>query len=137
MDWTGTGDPTPWLAVPEAIRVMNDLVPGGWPDIRRRNRNLVLEGRRLLCAALDLSAPAPDEMVGALASIPLSDGGGGADSAPIDPLQDELWQRFGIEVPVITWPAPPHRLLRISAQLYNAPDEYRYLAEALKLCCRA
>lgn len=134
MDWTGTGDPTPWLAVPEAIKVMNDLVPGGWPDVRRRNRDLVLEGRRILCTALGIAAPAPDNMIGALASVPLSDGSGGAGHAPIDPLQDVLWQRFHIEVPVISWPAEPRRLLRISAQLYNSVDEYRYLAEAVALC---
>ena len=36
-----------------------------------------------------------------------------------------------IEVPIITWPKPPRRLLRISAQLYNQIDQYRLLAEAI------
>ena len=36
-----------------------------------------------------------------------------------------------IEVPVPTWPAPPHRLLRISAQQYNTVDDYAALADAL------
>jgi isopenicillin-N epimerase len=36
-----------------------------------------------------------------------------------------------IEVPVIPWPAPPKRLIRISAQLYNSLPQYRQLARAL------
>jgi len=34
-------------------------------------------------------------------------------------------------VPIIAWPEYPRRLLRISAQLYNDPGQYRLLAEAL------
>jgi isopenicillin-N epimerase len=42
-----------------------------------------------------------------------------------------LLRRHGIEVPIIPWPAPPKRVLRISAQLYNSLPEYERLAEAL------
>ena len=73
-------------------------------------------------------------MIGALAAIPLPDA---RDDRPAksplyrDPIQDRLLARFGIEVPVIPWPAPPKRLLRISAQLYNCLPQYRLLAAAL------
>jgi hypothetical protein len=30
------------------------------------------------------------------------------------------------------WPAPPKRLLRISVQLYNSPEQYIRLADALR-----
>jgi isopenicillin-N epimerase len=36
------------------------------------------------------------------------------------------------EIPVIPWPAPPKRLIRISAQLYNSLPQYRQLARALQ-----
>ena len=49
----------------------------------------------------------------------------------LDALQDELLAKFQIEVPVIPWPAPPKRLLRISAQLYNSLPQYEKLAGAL------
>ena len=38
---------------------------------------------------------------------------------------------YVIEVPVMPWPRPPRRLLRISAQLYNRREQYDRLAEAL------
>ncbi len=42
-----------------------------------------------------------------------------------------LEQRHGIQVPVFAWPAPPERLLRISAHLYNDESQYRRLAGAV------
>ena len=134
FDWTGTVDPTAVLAVPEALTTMASLLPGGWPAIRQHNRRLVLDGRRELCDALGIPAPCPAEMIGSLASIPLPDGGAAPSSSPLyaDPLQDELLERFRIEVPVIPWPEAPRRLIRLSAQLYNTPQEYGLLARALK-----
>ena len=133
FDWTGTDDPTAWLTVPRAIEYLGSLLPGGWPELMARNRALALEARRLLCAAVGSAPPCPDEMVGALASIILPAG----PTTEIgwrrpDPLQGRLWDGWGIEVPVMSWPAAPRRLVRISAQLYNAPADFERLAEALR-----
>lgn len=129
FDWTGTADPSALLSIPEAIRCVGSLRPGGWPEVMRRNRRLALAGRRILCAALGAARPCPDAMIGSLASVPLPPG---ADAPPaIDPLQDRLWARHRIEVPVVPWPVPPKRLIRISAQLYNSLPQYRRLAAAL------
>jgi len=133
FDWVGTVDPTAFLSVPEAVRFMGSLLPGGWPALRQRNREMTLDGRRAVCEALGIALPCPDEMIGSLASMPLPRGSGTSPTSPLyaDPLQQELLDRWRIEVPVIPWPEPPWRLIRISAQLYNGPEHYNSLATAL------
>ena len=133
FDWTGTFDPTAWLAVPEALRVMASFVDGGWPEIMRRNHALALRGRDILINALGIDKPAPDEMLGAMAAVPLPDGN--ATTAPSmygDALQDTLLEQFKIEVPIVPWPHTPKRILRVSAQLYNEERDYERLAGALR-----
>ena len=121
FDWTGTFDPTPWLCVPDALRFMASLLPGGWPMIVHRNNELALRARDLLCDTLRIERPAPDSMLGAMAAVPLPD-------CDADALQDRLLFEHHIEVPLMPWPKP---LLRISAQLYNVFEDYEKLAEAL------
>jgi isopenicillin-N epimerase len=133
--WTGTLDPTACLSVPEALRFMEKLVPGGWPEIMARNHALALEGRNILCQTLKIPAPCPDECLGSMASVPLPDARENQRGAPplyMDPLQDQLLARHGIEVPVVPWPGFPKRLLRISAQLYNSRAQWELLAGALE-----
>ena len=132
-DWTGTRDPSAWLSVPAALSEMESMVQGGWDEVRRRNRALVLEGRDILCDVLGIEAPCPDTMIGSLASLPLPDGDSGPvnDLFPFDGLQDRLLKDYRIEVPIIAWPASPRRLVRISAQLYNSRQQYAALGSAL------
>jgi len=133
FDWTGTVDPTAYLCVPEAIRFMGSLLPGGWPEVMARNRALALEARAILARALGVPPPSPDSMVGSLAAVPLPDGSAEpASPLQISELQDRLLERFGIEVPIVPWPAPPKRLVRVSAQLYNSVAQYERLAAALR-----
>lgn len=133
FDWTGTYDPTGWLSVPDSIRLLGSLAEGGWPALMSRNRALALTGRDILCDLLGIPSPAPDAMLGAMAAVPLPDGT--LTAAPAlygDPLQDRLLFEHRIEVPIVPWPGPPKRLLRISAQLYNERADYERLAEALR-----
>ena len=124
FDWTGTFDPTPWLCVPEALRFIASLAEGGWPEVMRRNHALALRGRDILIDALQIEKPVPDEMLGSMAALPLSDG-------DADSLHDALLEQYSIEVPIVPWPEPPQRLVRVSAQMYNEEREYRLLADAL------
>ena len=134
FDWTGSIDPSAYLCVPDAIRFMNGLLPGGWPELMARNRRLALGARRTVCGALGVPIPAPDDMIGALAAIPIADGDPTPPSSPLyaDPLQDVLLERHRIEIPVIPWPTPPQRLVRLSAQIYNRPEHYEVLGTALR-----
>lgn len=132
--WTGTSDPTPSLSIAEALRVAGGLLPGGWPRVMARNHELALVGRKLLCDALNIPVPCPADLIGSMASVPLpvpKDASTKVTPFQLDPLQESLWEKHKIEVPVIPWPAPPHRLLRISAQLYNSMPQYKFLCEAL------
>jgi len=131
FDWTGTSDPTAWLTVPKAIEYLGNLVPGGWPALMARNRALALDARRRLCAAAGTPPPCPDDMVGSIASVRLPDGTAEVGWRRPDPLQQRLFEDWRIEVPVMSWPAAPRRLVRISAQLYNRPEHYERLAQAL------
>jgi isopenicillin-N epimerase len=132
FDWVGTTDPTAYLTVPEAIRYVGSLLPGGWPALMTHNRETALRARDRLCAALGVPVPAPDSMIGSLAAIPVPDGFEPASAVgERDPLHLALFDRFGLELPVFTWAALGCRILRISAQLYNSAADYERLAEAL------
>ncbi|MHC5596003.1 MAG: aminotransferase class V-fold PLP-dependent enzyme [Nostoc sp.] len=133
FDWTGTDDPTAYMCVPEAIAFMGLLLPGGWKELRQQNHQLVLQGRQLLCEALEVQPPCPEEMIGSMAVVPLPTTWENRDFMSI---HDELFDKFGIQVPVIPWEEKPRLLVRISAQIYNSLEQYEYLAKVLKgLCC--
>jgi isopenicillin-N epimerase len=136
FEWTGTDDPTAQICVADAIRFMAGLLPGGWPEVRARNHALCLEGRRIVANALEVELPCPDDMIGSLATLPVPD----TERFPLqrvmsalepDALNQALFQRYGIEVPILTSRAWRGRLIRISAQLYNQRSDYERLGEAL------
>jgi isopenicillin-N epimerase len=135
FDWQGTLDPTPWLCVPEAIRCVGALLPGGWPALIARNHALALEARRTLCAALGTTPPAPDALLACMASLPLPAVDGAAPAASReerDPLESALFAKHRIQVPVLAAPPRLPRLLRVSAHLYNRSEDYVALADALR-----
>src|SRR6266404_5652328 len=139
-----------WLCAPKGagfLHVRRDRQGGVRPVVISHGANsprtdrsrLPLEARRILCDALDAMPPAPEEMVGALAAVPLPDGADAPLRSPlyVDPLQDVLLERYRIEVPIVPWPAPPKRLVRVSCQAYNARDDYERLATALREVTRS
>lgn len=134
FDWTGTDDPTAIFSISAAIEFFENLLPGGWEETRNRNRQLALQARKGLCEKLAIPLPCPDELIGNMAAIPLPRSPLEIDPTPLDPdpFQAALMEQFGIQVPVMTWPAHPDRLLRISAQLYNSAQQYERLGNALQ-----
>ncbi|MCA9551294.1 MAG: aminotransferase class V-fold PLP-dependent enzyme [Myxococcales bacterium] len=133
LDWVGTTDPTAVLALPAALAFMQGILPGGLPSAMAANRALVLEGRQLLVDAFGVEPAGPSEMLGSLATVIL-------DEAPepgafgMDRVHHALFAR-GLELPVMRFQR--WRLLRISAQVYNAPQDYRRLVAALREVWRA
>jgi isopenicillin-N epimerase len=134
FDWQGTSDPTSILCIPAAIAFFRDVMPGGWATVRARNHQLVLDARNMLCEQLAQEKPAPDHLIGSMATVPLPD----AESTPIvdtvhgqNVLQAHLFNESKIEVPIVHWPHAPTRWVRLSAQLYNSMEDYEKLAAAL------
>jgi len=70
FDWNGTFDPSPWLTVPAAIDGLGEMLPGGWPSVIANNRQLMLNAREMLAAALHTDIQAPDEMTGPIGQPP-------------------------------------------------------------------
>jgi isopenicillin-N epimerase len=119
LEFEGTRDVCPWLAVPSAIDFQADLGRGA---IRQRILSLVDHVRARL-SWLPLSTPTNPAMHGAMTAFRLPDG----TDAPL--LRRRLWEEHRIELPVIE--RPDHLLVRVSTHFYNTEGEVDRLAEAL------
>lgn len=134
FDWQGTHDPTPFLTVPAAIQHVGAMVPGGWDEVRARGRTLVRKMRHVLLEALGGSPAVPETMLGMMATLVLPATGKAVQALTVGgglhPLQDALWERHRIEVPVFTFGG--HTCLRVSAHLHSELEDAQKLAEALR-----
>ena len=141
FDWVGTADPTAYLTLPAAIDWMGNAAGrdgGGWPAVMADNHALTVEGRDLVADALGIDRPAPDDMLGSMAALPVP---GVTDDAAAEALGRALETEDGIQGPVGGGPAraardprasaPAAVLIRISAQRYNEASDYERLAAAL------
>ena len=146
FDWTGTFDPTPWLCIPHALRVVPTGVPGGWAGLMAANRRLALEARDLLAHVLGVEHAAPDAMIGAMAAIRLP----GTrrlvrDLAAAAARLEAAIVARGFEAPIVAWPPPwlvasgdlapsaaGDLYVRVSAQRYNRIEQYERLADVLR-----
>ena len=133
FDWPGTSDPTAWFCVGAAIDFLEGLLPGGLNALTQRNHRYAVAAQSLLVEELAARPLCPPEMLGSMAAVELGD-----DPDPpsgfIDQhrLNQELFERFGIEVPVYFFPESPRVVLRVSAQAYNEPGHYQRLVEAVR-----
>jgi len=116
LDWSGTHDPAPHLAVPLAIASFE------WPRVYAHNHALVLAMRDRLTAALGASRIAGDDALAMMASIPIT-----VPRAPLEVERQLL--REGWEVPIVDSVVGP--LVRVSAHLYNDADQADALAAKL------
>jgi isopenicillin-N epimerase len=136
-DWTGTLDPTPWLAVPAAIDFGARLVGGGWPALRERGHSLAVEARDLLCEVLGERPPAPDDMLGAMASVPMPATEERPPSAADDDPIGSAVLASGVRVAIGRWPQRPvegepwRRVVRVSCAPYVDRDDLEAMARAL------
>jgi isopenicillin-N epimerase len=124
FDWAGTADPTAWLCASAAIEYMGALLPGGWPELMKRNRELAVNGRRLLLSSLGVEPLCPESSLRSMANIALPERfQGRPPTGKIDAEQLRLYDEFKIEVPFSRMPGSGLCCVRISAQIYNTLDD--------------
>lgn len=121
LDWSGTHDPAAHLATPVAIEAVA-AEGGGWPQIIARNHALVVAMRRRLLDALGATSIAPEDALGAMATIPVT-----LPEAPL--VVERQLLTAGFEVPVVDWGAGA--FVRVSAHLYNHEREADVVAAKL------
>jgi isopenicillin-N epimerase len=133
FDWTGTRDPSAFLAAPAGIAFLERL---GFAAARAYNHELLWRGVALLAERLacfgdgePVLPVAPESMSGAMAAIrlPLAFG---RDVAAAQRVRDRLLFEHSIEVQVLAW---RERLwMRVSIQVYNEIEDLELLAGALE-----
>lgn len=136
FDWLGTVDTSAILSIPAAIDFLDGTIVGGRRAYARRNHILALEARLVICSALGIESPCPDNMLASMFSFQLPNEPELGAQASYTPLQDVLWQKYRIAVPVSSWPTRPKRVPRVSVQVHNSraqiDAQIEYLAAALK-----
>ena len=128
--WTGTHDPAGYLSIPTAIEFLESY---GFSDFRIRTHSLAQYARQQITKLTGLEPHVDDspDWYGSMISLPLppSKSASPRQGQP-DPLQNALWQRAKIEVPVISWQR--HRFVRVSCHLYNRRADIDLLVDALR-----
>jgi isopenicillin-N epimerase len=120
--WTGTRDPTAWLAIDAALTAWRAF--GGW-DLAERNKALANAAADILADALGAAPTAPAAARGTMVAVPI----GAGDAAAGRAINQRLIADHAIEVPVMSQGG--RLLVRVSAQIYNEIDDYHRLAKAL------
>ena len=123
LEWWGTIDPAPYLAVPAAIQFQKDH---DWAAVRKECRRLLENG----LAEIDSITGMPsiygkdqdNYLQLAAAELP-------KDLRP-DKLQSWLYEKFNIEIPVIDWEG--RWFIRPSVQGYNTEGDLELLVSALQ-----
>jgi isopenicillin-N epimerase len=130
FDWTGTVDPTAWLAVPDALDFWDVF-----PEYREVQHQLVREARAVLADALGVELPHPDDAsyYASMAAVPVPlappDGAAAWNADRARAVNQLLWEEHRIEVPFTVHEG--RLLVRVSGQVYNRGEEYGRLAGAL------
>jgi len=127
FDWTGTRDPSAWLALTDALRFVQQA---GAERVRSYNHRLVDEAAGRIASAWESVTDGPASLHGSMMAIRLPArlaGGRPADRWGARELQSRLLAEHRIVVAVMAlggalW-------ARISAQIYNCAEDYRRLCQ--------
>jgi isopenicillin-N epimerase len=125
FEWTGTDDPTSYLAAPEGIAMLREWDFSAVLDYMHA---MAWEAGTLLTARWATNLATPREMVGAMVTVPLPEAAG-TTSDDAARLRLALLVEDRIEVQLHTWRS---RLwVRVSMQVYNDLSDVQRLADAV------
>ncbi|MBU1878202.1 MAG: aminotransferase class V-fold PLP-dependent enzyme [Chloroflexi bacterium] len=123
QEYQGTRDIAAYLAVPAAIRFMQEH---DWPQVQQTCHELVRHARQAVTALTELPPITPDSPAwfAQMAAFPLPPCDGRV-------LQQRLYDEFAVEIPITTWNG--RQFVRISVQGYNSQADVDTLVAALKV----
>ncbi|WP_441247141.1 aminotransferase class V-fold PLP-dependent enzyme [Kitasatospora sp. McL0602] len=124
VEWRGTADYTPWLAAPSGFALLEQL---GAERVRAHNAALAAYGQRLLVERAGLR-PLPAMAGLAMRAVRLPPGCAESEHTA-KALMVAAHRRLGTRIAVRPWSGGG--VLRISAQVYNRPEEYQKLAAGI------
>ena len=121
--WTGTRDPSAYLATTAAFDLLEHRV--GLSAFRARTHFLARYARQRIVDLTGLEPAISDsqQWYGSMISLPLPPG----DSRI---LQKQLWEQHQIEVPIVEHNG--QRAVRVSCHMYNCREDIDVLVQALK-----
>ena len=121
LQWQGTRDLAPFLAVPAALEFQHAYA---WPQLRQTCHEAALTLLHKCCQQSGLAPIAPDQAYGQMVPIPVR-------TSDPEGLRQHLLSDHHIEVPVTTHGALS--FVRVSVQAYNTQHELDSLMAALGL----
>ena len=127
FDWPGTRDFSPWLAVTAGVRFMQELGPAA---ARRYCHDLAVASAEKISHAWRQPLAGPAAMHGSMMAIRLPDSWQrrGATRETARKVQSEFMDHHRIAVAIM--PIDDALWARISAQIYNGPEDYERLIKA-------
>jgi isopenicillin-N epimerase len=128
VEYQGTVDYSAWLSAPAGLYVLRTLGP---ETVRTHNAELAAYAQRVVGAALGVPAaelPDPGAPTAAMRIVPLP-AGLATTQAEAHALRQHISDKLATETAVNAWGG--RGWLRLSAQVYNRPEEYETLAERL------
>jgi isopenicillin-N epimerase len=122
LQWTGTNDPAAALAVPSAIRFMQDF---DWDSVRRSCHALLGKTLERIASLTDLppAYPLDSDFYAQMAIAPLP-------RVDASTLKRMLYDEFHVEVPITVW--QDQYFVRVSVQGYNTREDTDALINGLK-----
>jgi isopenicillin-N epimerase len=123
LQWTGTRDPAAALAVPAAIKFMQDH---DWDIVRKDCHRLLHNVLQQICDLVKMPPlyPIDSDFYSQMAIAPLP-------QSNLETLKSRLYDEYKIEVPLIQW--QERQFVRISVQGYNTQEDLDALVNALRI----